>query len=513
MEPMIIVLIAIVVALAGAAAGFFIGRRQAEQRAAEAQQNAQATAENIIKEAKAEAQGIRLEAKEAAVQLRDELEAELQERRRDVQEQERHLQRRRDSLDRRQEQMENRARNLDRRAKQLDSREQEIEALADKQQQELERIARMTREEAHEQLLAQVEREARKDMARIIREVEMEARETANRRAREITVTAIQRLATDVASDTVVSMVPLPSDNMKGRIIGRGGRNIRAIENATGVDVVVDDTPEAVVVSSFDPIRREIARLALEKLVDDGRIHPARVEEVVQETREEVNEIVQEAGEEAAYEAGVRGLHPELLRLLGQLKFRTSYGQNQWQHAIEATHLASLLAAEVGADVELAKKGALLHDIGKAVTHEVDGPHALIGAEIARRFGVNEIVVNAIASHHHEEEQKSLEAIIVEVADAISGARPGARRESLESYIKRIKALEDVARDFDGVEEVYALQAGREIRIIVKPDEVDDLKAIRMSKEIARSVEEGLEYPGQIKVTVIRETRAVDYAQ
>ncbi len=314
-------------------------------------------------------------------------------------------------------------------------------------------------------------------------------------------------------ADIVVSTVELPSDDMKGRIIGRAGRNIRAIEQATGVDLVVDDTPEAVIISSFDPIRREIARMALSKLVTDGRIHPARIEKVVEDARAELDQIIREAGEEAAYEAGVRGLHPDLIRLLGQLKFRTSYGQNQWVHAVEASHLARLLATEIGADVEIAKRAALLHDIGKAVTHEVEGPHALIGAEIARRCGVNPIVVNAIASHHHEVEQESMEAVIVEIADAMSGARPGARRETLESYVKRIRALEEVAHQFAGVEEAYAIQAGREIRIIVRPDEVDDLGAIQLSRDISRKVEEGLEYPGQIKVTVVRETRAVEYAK
>jgi ribonucrease Y len=323
----------------------------------------------------------------------------------------------------------------------------------------------------------------------------------------------MQRVATDVVADIVVSTVELPSDDMKGRIIGRAGRNIRAIEQATGVDLVVDDTPEAVIISSFDPIRREVARMALSKLVTDGRIHPARIEKVVEDARAELDQIIREAGEEAAYEAGVRGLHPDLIRLLGQLKFRTSYGQNQWVHAVEASHLARLLATEIGADVEIAKRAALLHDIGKAVTHEVEGPHALIGAEIARRCGVNPIVVNAIASHHHEVEQESMEAVIVEIADAMSGARPGARRETLESYVKRIRALEEVAHQFAGVEEAYAIQAGREIRIIVRPDEVDDLGAIQLSRDISRKVEEGLEYPGQIKVTVVRETRAVEYAK
>ena len=350
-------------------------------------------------------------------------------------------------------------------------------------------------------------------MARVLRKVEIETRLNIEKRAREIVVTAIQRTATDVIAGLVVSTVELPNDDMKGRIIGRGGRNIRAIEQATGVDLVVDDTPEAVVVSSFDPIRREIARIALSKLVADGRIHPARIEKVVADTRTELERMIREAGEEAAYEAGVRGLHPELIKRLGQLKFRTSYGQNQWAHAIESSHIAALLAAEVGADIEISKQGALLHDVGKAVTHEVEGPHALIGADIARRCGINPKVVNAIASHHHEVEQESVEAIIVEIADAISGARPGARREALESYIKRIRALENVAHQFSGVEEAYAIQAGREIRIIVRPDQIDDLGAIQLAQNISRKIEEGLEYPGQIKVAVVRETRAVEYAR
>jgi len=508
MDPLTLVVI-VGGLVVGLVIGLIVGRRYGLQSVEELRREV----ELKLKEAEAEAQRIRLAAKEEAVHLRERVEADLQEQRRELQRQERHLQQRRESLDRRQEQLENRSRNLDRREQALEKREREIEALIAKQQAELERIAALSKDEARKMLLEQVEREARQDMARLIRQVEAEAREVADQRAREIIVTAIQRLATDVTNDVVVSMVELPSDDMKGRIIGRGGRNIRAIENATGVDIVVDDTPEAIVISSFDPVRREVARLALEKLIADGRIHPARIEKVVQETRQEVERMIREYGEQAAYEAGVRGLHPDLIRLLGQLKFRTSYGQNQWHHAIEAARIAGLLAAELGANVDLAKKAALLHDIGKAVSHEVEGPHALIGAEIARRCGMHEIVVNAIASHHHEEEQRSIEAVIVEVADAISGARPGARRESLESYIKRITALEEIARSFPGVEEVYAIQAGREVRIIVKPDDVDDLAAIELSRNIARKIEEGLEYPGQIKVTVIRETRAVDYAK
>jgi ribonuclease Y len=324
---------------------------------------------------------------------------------------------------------------------------------------------------------------------------------------------AIQRIASEQVSEVAVSTVPLPSDDMKGRIIGRQGRNIRALENATGVDLVVDDTPEAVILSCFDPVRREVARVALSKLILDGRIHPARIERVVAKAKEEVDQTIREAGEQAAIDAGVPGLRPELIRLLGRLKFRTSYGQNQLDHAVETTHIAGLLAAELGADVQVAKAGALLHDLGKAVDHEVEGPHAIIGADLARRYGISPAIVNAISAHHGEAEAESLEAIIVEAADAISGARPGARRESVETYVKRVKALEDVASSFEGVDEAYAIQAGREIRILVKPEQIDDLAAIQMSKNVAKAVEENLQYPGQIKVTVIRETRAVDFAK
>jgi ribonuclease Y len=371
----------------------------------------------------------------------------------------------------------------------------------------------MTRDEAKGELLIMVESEARQDMTRIIRQVEADIKQEADRKARGIIVMAMQRVASDQVSETVVSAVPLPSDDMKGRIIGRQGRNIRAFENATGVDVIVDDTPEAIILSGFDPVRREIARLAMSRLITDGRIHPARIEKLVKKAHEEVEQTIIEEGERAVYEAGVRRLHPDIVKMLGRLRFRTSYGQNQHAHAIEASRLAVIIANEVGADIEICREGALLHDLGKAIDHEIEGPHAVIGADVAKRCGVNAKVVNCIASHHHEVEQESLEAVIVEVADAISGARPGARRESLENYVKRIKALEEVANSFKGVEESFAIQAGREIRIIVRPEDVDDYEAIKMSKDIARQVEESLEYPGKIKVTVIRETRAIDYAK
>jgi ribonuclease Y len=410
------------------------------------------------------------------------------------------------------ESLNNKERQINKRQSKLDRARNDLDKLRQKIIQELERVSNLTREEAKELLLQNIEGEARQDMARVIREVEAEAHEEAERRAREVITLAIQRFASDQVAETTVSMVPLPGDEMKGRIIGRGGRNIRAIEKATGVDVVVDDTPEAVILSSFDPVRREVARVSLNKLILDGRIHPGRIEHIVKKSEEEVEAVIREAGEQAAYEAGVPGLHPKLIELLGRLKFRTSYGQNVLAHSLETSALAGMMAAELGADVALAKKAGLLHDIGKAIDHEVNGPHALIGADIARQLGMADEITSCIAAHHGEEEPLCLEAILVEAADAISSARPGARRESLENYLKRVKALEEVADSFEGVDQSFAIQAGREIRIMVKPEEIDDLAAIQLSKNIAKKVEETLQYPGQITVTVIRETRAVEHA-
>jgi len=473
----------------------------------------QAKASEIIREAKETASSLVLQAKNEALEIRQQADDEIARRRSEINREEDRLQKRRDELDSRAERLERREQNLNKRQSSLDRRANEIEKMHTKELELLQKISRMTTDEAREMLLVQVEKETRNDMARIIRQIEAEARFQGERRAREIITAAIQRVASEHVSEITTSTVPLPADEMKGRIIGRNGRNIHAFEQAAGVDVIVDDTPEAVTISCFDPVRREIARRALAKLVLDGRIHPAHIEKVIKAEENEVNQIIAEAGEEAAYDAGVSGLHPEILKTLGRLKFRTSYGQNQLAHAVETSKIAAVLAAELGADVEVCKAGALLHDLGKALDHNIEGTHAQIGADFARRYGVNAKVVNAIASHHHEVDQETVEAAIVEAADAISGARPGARRESLEQYIKRVRALEDIANAHKGVNQSYALQAGREIRIFVKPEDVDDLASITMARDIAKQIEESMQYPGQIKVTVIRETRAVDYAK
>jgi len=476
-------------------------------------QAAEEESERLLAQAQARARETILAAKDEALRIREQVERENQKRYQDLQRQEEWLRRRREELERKIDRLEEREQQFNQRQSRLSQLEQELKSLHEKRLQELERISELTREEARELFLEQVGQEARQDAARLVREVEMQAQVEAERRAREIIATAIQRYASDQVEETTTSLVELPSDEMKGRIIGRGGRNIHAFEKITGVNVIVDDTPEAVLLSCFDPVRREVARVAMSKLILDGRIHPARIEKAVAQAQQEVEAIIEEEGRRAAYKAGVAGLHPELIQLLGRLKFRTSYGQNVLAHSIETAFLAAMMAAELGADVDLAREGGLLHDIGKAVDHRVDGPHAAIGADIARRLGKSEKIVNCIAAHHGEVEPICLEAILVEAADAISGARPGARRESLESYVRRLKALEDLARSFAGVEQCYAIQAGRELRIIVKPDQVDDWAAINLSKAIARKVEETLEYPGQITVTVIREVRAVEYAQ
>ncbi len=503
----------ILLVISSGGVGFAVGYLLKNRKIISNVNRLQEEAEAQLAAARTRAREIELEAKDKALSILQEAEAEAKRRTREVRDQENRLQQRRDNLERRMDRLEVRENRLKEREKRIEALERELQDAWQKHLIELERISGLTREEAKELLLQEVEAEARIDAARIIREIETAAREEAEAKAREIIVTAIQRVAADQVAEMAVSTVELPNDEMKGRIIGRGGRNIRALENITGVDLVIDDTPDTVILSSFDPVRREVARIALERLVLDGRIHPGRIEHMVERAREEVEQTIWQKGEEAALEFGLQGLPREIIRLLGRLHYRTSYGQNVLQHSRETAMLAAAMAAELGADVEAAKVAGLLHDIGKAVDHEIDGPHALIGAEIAERCGLPEVVVNAIGAHHAELEQASIEAVLVQAADAISGARPGARRESLENYIKRIKALEQVANSFEGVDSSYAIQAGREVRIMVKPDQLDDLGAIRLSRDIAKKVEETLQYPGQIKVTVIRETRAVEYAK
>jgi ribonuclease Y len=510
--PIIYILLigSIFLALGG---GLWAGRLYERRKMEAREREREAQAGSILQQAETQAKEILLKSKDDSLKLRDQAEEEVSRRVADIGKEEQRMARRREELDKKIEQIDQRRSQLDKRQSQIDKRESDVSKKEAERLAELQRIAAMSRDEARASLIAEVEKEARGDMARTIRRIEEEARAEGDKRARKIIAVAIQRIASEHVPEITVSVVPLPSDEMKGRIIGRSGRNIRAFEQAAGVDVVVDDTPEAVTISSFDPIRREVAKRAMAKLVVDGRIHPAHIEKLVSDAQKEVDQIIREAGEQAMFETGIPGLHPEIQRVIGRLKFRTSYGQNQHGHTIETAIIAGLIAAELGADVALAKMGGLLHDLGKALDHEVEGTHAAIGAEYARRYGVNARVVNIIASHHHEVEQESVEAIIVEAADAISGARPGARRESFEDYIMRVRNLEEIANSFKGVQESFALQAGREVRIIVRPEEIDDLDAERLSRDVARKIEETMTYPGQIRVTVIREKRATDIAK
>jgi len=501
--------ISILALLIGLGIGYFIKQTLVEREL----QRQKIEADRILREAKEKATALELQAKNQALEIRQAAEGEVVRRRNELNREEDRLQKRREEMDQRSDRLEKREQAINKRQSALDKRANDIEKLYSDEMEELQRISQMSIEQARAMLLAEVEKDARNDMAKIIRQIESEAREEGERRARASITTAIQRVASEHVSEVTTSVVSLPADEMKGRIIGRNGRNIHAFEQAAGVDVIVDDTPEAVTISCFDPVRREVARRALGKLVLDGRIHPAHIEKVLKNEQKEVERVIAEAGDQAAFDAGVNGLHPEVIKMLGRLKFRTSYGQNQLSHAVETAHIAAALAAELGADVEISKSGALLHDLGKAMDHNVEGTHAQIGADFAKRYGVNAKVVNAIASHHHEVDQETVEAAIVEAADAISGARPGARRESLDQYLKRVRALEDIGNSFKGVSQTYALQAGREVRIFVKPEDIDDLASNRLARDIAKQIEETMQYPGQIKVTVIRETRAIDWAK
>ena len=469
--------------------------------------------ENAKKEAEASKKESILEAKEEIHRLRADVERESRERRNELQRLERRLIQREETLDKKSETLQRKEDAISERMIKIDNMEVEAQELHDKRREELERVSGLSSEEARQILLDEIKKEITHDAALMIKDVESRAKEEADKKAREIITTAIQRCAADHVSESTVHVVALPNDEMKGRIIGREGRNIRTLETLTGVDLIIDDTPEAVILSSFDPIRREVARMALEKLIVDGRIHPARIEEMVERSQRDVENDIKEEGEQAALETGVHGLHPEIIRLLGRLKYRTSYGQNVLKHSIEVSYLAGLMASELGLDVTLARRAGLLHDIGKAVDQEEEGPHALIGGDFAKKYHESPVVVNAIAAHHGDVEMESLEAILVQAADAISAARPGARRETLEAYIKRLEKLEEIANSYEGVEKSYAIQAGREIRIMVKPEFVDDASAIELAHNLAKSIEEQLEYPGQIKINVIRETRAVDFAK
>lgn len=489
-------------------------------RALDQQHQADAQARLLVEQARAQSREIVLQAQTDVLAARDAAEAEFRNTRQALIKQEERSVQAEDRLSRTQEKLDRKLDDLERRERAMGQRERgaerlhrEAEELKTQQHTELLRIAALTMEEARAQILAQVEATTRDDAARLMRQIDTEVRDDAEKRAKKIISTTIQRLASDYVADITVTTVPLPSEELKGRIIGREGRNIRAFEQITGVDIIVDDTPEAVTLSCHDPVRREVARLALTKLLKDGRIHPARIEEVVEKTRQEIEQVMREEGERVAYEAGVQGLHPDLIKIMGRLKYRTSYGQNVLQHSLETALLAGTMASELGANVQIAKTAALLHDIGKAVDHEVQGPHALIGADIARRLGRSAAIVHAIAAHHAEEEPQTVEAFVVAAADALSGGRPGARRETLDLYIKRLEALETVATSFPGVQRAFAIQAGREVRVLVQPDTIDDLGSLTLARDVAKKIEESLQYPGQIKVTVIRETRAVDYAR
>lgn len=474
---------------------------------------AEREAEALLTEARTKHKEALLEAKEEAIRIKSQAEAENRERRAELHRQERRLSQKEENIDKKAETLERREQRLASQEKEAEGLRAQLQELKQKQIHQLELISGMSSAEAKELLIKAVEDEVGEDVSRRIRQIEAQLKEEADERARETLALAIQRCATDVVSESTVSVVPLPSDEMKGRLIGREGRNIRALENATGVDLIIDDTPEAVTISAFDPVRREVARIALERLVLDGRIHPARIEEMVQKAKNEVEATIQAEGEQAAHQVGIPGLHPELVKLLGRLKYRFSYGQNVLLHSIEVAHLAGMIASELGAKVDLARKAGLLHDIGKAVDFQIEGPHAQIGANLVKQWDKSAEVVNAISEHHGEAESTSVLGFIISAADAISGGRPGARRESLEQYLKRLESLESLANSFPGVEKSYAIQAGREIRIMVKPTEIDDLEALRLARDVVKKIEETLEYPGQVKVTVIRETRAIEYAK
>lgn len=511
------VLIGIVVAIVALAGAFYLGigyrKRIAEAQIGSAEEKARIVIDDAIKAAEAKRREMMLESKEENIQAKNEIEQEVRERRNELQHLERRLIQKEETLDKRAANFEDKEESLIKKTKKIDELKASIEKIEADQLAELQRIVGLTTDEAKAQLLSTIEDEVKHESAMLIKEIQETAKIESDKKAKEILTNAIQKCAVDHVVDTTVSVVPLPNDEMKGRIIGREGRNIRTLETLTGIDLIIDDTPEAVILSGFDPIRREVARIALEKLIVDGRIHPARIEEMVEKARKEVEALIREEGEAATFETGVHGVHPELIRLLGKMKFRTSYGQNVLRHSIEVANLCGLMAAELGLDVRLAKRAGLLHDIGKSVDYEMEGSHITIGATLCKRYGESDIVINAVEAHHGDVEPESLIAVLVQAADTISAARPGARRESLETYIQRLQKLEDIAESFEGVDRSFAIQAGRELRIMVIPDQIDDAGLIHLARDVTKRIENDLEYPGQIKVNIIRETRAIEYAK
>ncbi|MGI6663968.1 MAG: ribonuclease Y [Christensenellaceae bacterium] len=513
MELLWTIIAAVVGLVIGLAIGYAYRKNLAEKKIGRAEETVGLLIEDAQKKAEAIRKETVLEAKEEVHRLRTEFDKETKERRNEQSRTEKRLLSKEESLDKKTENIERKEAQLYTRLKEVSKTKEDLARLQAQELAELEKIAELSIEQAKDLLLEKVEQEARRDVAVMVREIELAAKENVEKKAREILSLAIQRCAADHVAETTVSVVPLPNDEMKGRIIGREGRNIRALETATGIDLIIDDTPEAVILSGFDPVRREIARIALEKLIIDGRIHPARIEEMVNKARKEVDAQIKEAGESAVFDAGIHSLHPEIVKLLGRLKYRTSYGQNVLKHSLEVAHLAAIMAEEIGANAKLAKRAGLLHDIGKAVDHEMEGSHTQLGAELATRYKEKPDVVNAIVAHHGDVEPKTIEAVLVQAADAVSAARPGARRESLDNYVKRLEALEEIANSFNGVDTSFAIQAGREVRIIVRPEDVDEVGTALLARDIVKKIESDLDYPGQIKVNVIRETRSVDYAK
>lgn len=515
-----VIIFALLGIIVGMFVGYFVMKKSNESKMAGARNSAEQIIEDAKREAEAQKKEALLEAKDENHKLRTETESDIRERRSELQKQENRLLQREENLDRKDDALNKREAGLERKDEALAEKQQHIEQMESKaeelvrqQQSEMERISSLTREEAKSIILQQVENELSTDIAVMVKETEARAKEESDKKAKNILSLAMQRFAADHVAETTVSVVNLPNDEMKGRIIGREGRNIRTLETLTGIDLIIDDTPEAVILSGFDPIRRETARLALEKLVSDGRIHPARIEEMVEKSRREVDEQIREIGEQTTFDVGVHNLHPDLIKILGRLRYRTSYGQNVLKHSVEVAFLSGLMAAELGEDVTLARRAGLLHDIGKAIDHEVEGSHVEIGVELGTKYKEHPVVINSIASHHGDTEATSIISVIVAAADALSAARPGARSETLENYIRRLEKLEEISESYEGVEKSFAIQAGREIRIMVRPEQIDDMTAHRLARDIRKRIEEELDYPGHIKVTVIRETRAVEYAK